>query len=307
MRNVPQSLTVTLQSGSPLSLHLRRVVGFLSPHFSLVLRDSTHVNKNYTAAHPSCLYRGDSQQRNVHVALSTCASNISAVVVIDSVPHSLELSRRKREAEWGEAGEERLQLEVLTDLTHEAKCGLNQRNLGRLMVSESVPVRLRREARGTRRSKRSGVERVIELGVFVDGEMYNNNRQATEADTIARIQDIVFTYLNAVQLIYQSDKLTSRIRLVVVRLEIMKNQPAALSTSDGNIEAYLENFCRCVTPTEQLLMHHSRYKINRPASRGSSFDLNKLTKLDGKLIRLISTWEGLYRKHSRAQTVQLTI
>ena len=32
----------------------------------------------------------------------------------------------------------------------------------------------------------------------------------------------------------------------MVRLEIMKTQPADLSTSDGNIEAYLENFCRLV-------------------------------------------------------------
>ena len=32
----------------------------------------------------------------------------------------------------------------------------------------------------------------------------------------------------------------------MVRLEIMKTQPADLSTSDGNIEAYLENFCRSV-------------------------------------------------------------
>ena len=64
--------------------------------------------------------------------------------------------------------------------------------------------------------------------------------------TLLLTRDIVFTYLNAVQLIYDSSRLTSRLRLVVVRLEIMKTQPADLSTSDGNIEAYLENFCRSV-------------------------------------------------------------
>ena len=47
-------------------------------------------------------------------------------------------------------------------------------------------------------------------------------------------------------MIYDSSRLSSRLRLVVVRLEIMKTQPADLSTSDGNIEAYLENFCRSV-------------------------------------------------------------
>ena len=64
--------------------------------------------------------------------------------------------------------------------------------------------------------------------------------------TLLLTRDIVFTYLNAVQLIYDSSRLSSRLRLVVVRLEIMKTQPADLSTSDGNIEAYLENFCRSV-------------------------------------------------------------
>ena len=62
--------------------------------------------------------------------------------------------------------------------------------------------------------------------------------------TLLLTRDIVFTYLNAVQLIYDSSRLTIRLRLVVVRLEIMKTQAQDLSTSGGNIEAYLENFCR---------------------------------------------------------------
>ena len=68
----------------------------------------------------------------------------------------------------------------------------------------------------------------------------------TVSDVDVTGRDIVFTYLNAVQIIYDSDRLSNRLRLVVVRLEIMKTQPADLSTSDGNIEAYLENFCRSV-------------------------------------------------------------
>ena len=37
----------------------------------------------------------------------------------------------------------------------------------------------------------------------------------------------------------------------MVRLEIMKTQPSDLSTSDGNIESYLENFCRSVGERER--------------------------------------------------------
>ena len=88
------------------------------------------------------------------------------------------------EETWGRE-EERLELEMMTDITHQAECGLNQRNMRRLMVTERPVVRLRRE---TRKSRRSAVERVIELGVFVDSQMYRNNIQGTEADTIDRIR-----------------------------------------------------------------------------------------------------------------------
>ena len=189
MKDVPTSLTVTQVGEDPLTLQLRRVVGFLSPHFSLVLRDSARVNKNSTAAHPSCLYRGEARERRMLVAVSTCSTSVSAVVVIDGLPHTLQVReedrRRRRQAETWEAEEEILQLEVLTDVTHQAECGLNQRNMRRLMVTERPVVRLRRE---TRKSRRSAVERVIELGVFVDSQMYNNNKQGTEADTLDRIR-----------------------------------------------------------------------------------------------------------------------
>ena len=190
VKDVPSSLTVSQEGeGDPLTIQLRRVVGFLSPHFSLVLRDSLRVSKNSSAAHPSCLYRGEARERRMLVAVSTCSTSVSAVVVIDGVPHSLEVReedrRRRRQAETWDTGEESLQLEVVTELTHQAECGLNQRNIRRLMVTERPVVRLRRE---TRKSRRSAVERVIELGVFVDSQMYSNNKQETEEDTIDRIR-----------------------------------------------------------------------------------------------------------------------
>ena len=38
-----------------------------------------------------------------------------------------------------------------------------------------------------------------------------------EAAVTARIRELVFTYLNAVQLLYQSDLLANKLRLVLVR------------------------------------------------------------------------------------------
>ena len=110
-----------------------------------------------------------------------------------------------------------------------------------MMIADERPVvRLRR---ATRRSRRAAQERVIEVAVFVDNEMYRSTA-AAGGDTLQRLQDIVFTYLNAVQLLYQSRKLSERLRLVLVRLDIMKTLNTNINTSGGDIESYLESFCR---------------------------------------------------------------
>ena len=86
-----------------------------------------------------------------------------------------------------------------------------------MKVGERPVVRLRR---GTRRSKRSSKERSIEVAVFVDDVMYSRaeGKRPAGMSTEDFIQDIVFTYMNAVQQIYSSSKLDSKLRLVLVRL-----------------------------------------------------------------------------------------
>ena len=204
-----------------------------------------------TAAHPSCLYRGQREEEEeeegegVFAALSACNDNVTAVIVVNNTNYNVEfVSRVKREAEdmmSSDLGDTHQMVITRTPAETENRCGLTSRNLKKMMVSERPVVRLRREAR---RSKRSTKERVIEIAVFVDHDMYQDNLQATEAATTAKIQDLVFTYLNAVQLLYQSSLMTNKLRLVLVRLDIMTEQPAELSTGGGDIETYLENFCR---------------------------------------------------------------
>lgn len=109
-----------------------------------------------------------------------------------------------------------------------------------MMVADRPVVELQRRKR---RSRRSAKERVIEIAVFVDHQMYKDNQEATEDATTKKIQGLVFTYLNAVQLLYQSSLLTNNLRLVLVRLDIMTSQPSGLNTGQGDIETYLENFC----------------------------------------------------------------
>ena len=238
-------------NNEPVSLKLQKVVGFLSPEFLLVLRGEGGLRRNMTAAHPSCLYRGQTEaeeeqeeEGGVFAALSTCSDNVSAVIVVNNTNYNVEfVSRVKREAEdmSADIGDTHQMVITRTPAETEHRCGLTTRNLKKMKVAERPVVRLRREAR---RSKRSSKERVIEIAVFVDYDMYQDNLEATEAATTAKIQDLVFTYLNAVQLLYQSSLLTNKLRLVLVRLDIMTSQPAELSTGGGDIETYLENFCR---------------------------------------------------------------
>ena len=87
--------------------------------------------------------------------------------------------------------------------------------------------------------------RAIEIAVFVDDVVYDNERDADpDSDPVPVIQDIVFTYLNSVQLLYNSEKLSTQFRLVLVRLEIFERDISGLDKNGGDIEPYLDSFCK---------------------------------------------------------------
>ena len=95
-------------------------------------------------------------------------------------------------------------------------------NKARMRVAEThVGTSLRRGKKQTmRRKKRTTRGKVIEMAVFVDDKMYENvKKELVEGKVTEKIQDIVFTYLNSAQVMYQSERLTTKVRLVLVRLE----------------------------------------------------------------------------------------
>lgn len=57
------------------------------------------------------------------------------------------------------------------------------------------------------------------------------------------IQNIVFTYLNSVQLLYNSNKLKTQFRIILVELRIFQTEVSGLNKFGGDIERYLESFC----------------------------------------------------------------
>ena len=193
--------------------------------------------------------------------MSLCGGEAQGTVTIGEASYTLDFSARDKRAAENIMEEESVTLRKV-ETKVEGECGINQRNKAKMKVGERPVVRLRR---GTRRSKRASKERTIEVAVFVDDVMYSRSegKKPEGVSTEDFIQDIVFTYMNAVQQIYSSSKLDSKLRLVLVRLvgpgfhvifvtftdlndhqDIMSAAPADLDKRDGDIETYLENFCR---------------------------------------------------------------
>ena len=231
--------------GELVNIGLVRVTGLLSPEFSIIVRDGENVHINDTSPFPVCLYRGVGEHhgQDLHLAVSLCGEQASGNLVIDDQNFVIKITNRaKRQVELDKKDDVD-ELEIKVEEHDSGVCGLNQKNKKKMMVAPRPIVRLKRQER---RSKRSTKERVIEVAVFVDDEMYKNNEKTTKdgEDPVERIQDIVFTYMNAVQLIYQSKKLSNHLRMVLVRLDIMKTKNGDLNNHGGDIESYLESFCR---------------------------------------------------------------
>ena len=158
------------------------------------------------------------------------------------------LSRHKREI-FDQETEERVPVIIsAVAKNHDPKCGLKPANQKRLRAPTSPQVvDLSERGRGPRRAKRSVRHtKAIELAVFVDDDLYaktTGGGVGGQAAAVARIEEFVFAYLNAVQLLYQSDKLRTKLKIVLVRLEVLTTPAWDMDKSGGKIEAYLDSFC----------------------------------------------------------------
>ena len=94
------------------------------------------------------------------------------------------------------------------------KCGLKPDNKKRLRVPPKLIVNLPEKDESSGRLRKRDVvankaAKAIELAVFVDDVLYLSTKKdsgGSDRDAVNRIEEFVFTYLNAVQLLYQSDR-----------------------------------------------------------------------------------------------------
>lgn len=105
-----------------------------------------------------------------------------------------------------------------------------------------MPYKVTSNSKTPKSSKINPRTKAIELAVFVDDELYDKTTE-DYGSKVATIEEFVFAYLNAVQLLYQSDKLKTKLKIVLVRLEVLTSPAWDMNKHGGKIEAYLDSFC----------------------------------------------------------------
>jgi len=80
------------------------------------------------------------------------------------------------------------------------------------------------------------VIKTIETAVFIDKHLVE--RFFGQLD---KLKDFVITIISKVQLIYNYSSMKTRIKIVLVKYEIVDKD--APDTANGNVEEYLNNFC----------------------------------------------------------------
>ena len=117
------------------------------------------------------------------------------------------------------------------------QCGLQAKNKQRLLAKPMLQSNNQDTIRTLRKRQVSDTtKKAIEIAVFVDDDLYRKTKNKDLGkDPILALQDLVFTYLHSVQLIYKSPALDVDFQLVLTRLEVFKKALNALDKKDGDI------------------------------------------------------------------------
>ncbi|KAG8187103.1 hypothetical protein JTE90_004849 [Oedothorax gibbosus] len=81
----------------------------------------------------------------------------------------------------------------------------------------------------------------LELAVFFDQKGYELFQPHVKSDE--SMVDLILGFVNQMQALYQQPTLNKKIQISLVRLEMMKKQPADLPHSDGDRDKLLDAFC----------------------------------------------------------------
>ncbi|XP_076346368.1 A disintegrin and metalloproteinase with thrombospondin motifs adt-1-like [Tachypleus tridentatus] len=244
--NTPYSDTVmTLQTnGTLLYIQLYPSTSILNPD---IIASIKHDNGTTESFHPlafsyeePCLFKGYIiNDKGGQVALSTCESQgemYGTIYTPDGVfslgPVS-EYVPGSHDSDSNNIISPHVLIRHIDDISF---CGLcsNEADLKFLNEEEMIDME--------NRVPREAVERkIVELGVFVDKELYNTYLKKYPTRAKNKLMQAVLAIINEVELVYNYDSLKEKLKIVIAKLEILSG--AGPNTAGGDIDKYLDNFC----------------------------------------------------------------
>ncbi|GAB6021031.1 hypothetical protein CHUAL_003668 [Chamberlinius hualienensis] len=218
-------------------IYLKRNTRLMATPLRVEEIESDKLTKvSYITTHPDCVYHGNViGTEDGSVAISTCGlpeGQMTGVIhhngshIIRPVPHRLVRSENHPD-------------HIVYKSTYDInsyKCPHDDIKHG----PENWPSSKRlRRARDTEKDK----NKTIETAVFIDDVLYQKFQKENPNNFTDTMVNMVFTFINAVQLIYSQNSLTSLVSIVLVQVSVIKRPSVGPSKRQGNIEDYLESFC----------------------------------------------------------------
>lgn len=101
-------------------------------------------------------------------------------------------------------------------------------------------------------------QHTIETAVFIDRFL-----AAKFQNRMQDLKKLVLTIMHQVQLIYNYGSMKTKIRIVIVKYEVLNSASASPNPADGDIDKYLDNFCSWQARRYRTQPWQSRYYPNQ--------------------------------------------
>lgn len=200
-----------------------------------------------TSSSKNCHWIGRDEENNAVAGISDCSDNngISGVIVLENAILEIEplteslmetVIERKRDSPNLHMIKRSTEFPNLRkDFRKEPSLFLKHHNLTRM---EYRPIKTNNGQEQTHKEDRL----TLEVALFFDEAGYEIFAPFFRYDS-QKISDLLLAYLNAVQALYYHPSLGEPIDIVLVYMEIMKQQPKDLPTHDGERSDLLDSFC----------------------------------------------------------------
>ncbi|KAF1748497.1 hypothetical protein GCK72_024964 [Caenorhabditis remanei] len=248
-------------------LNLRKNSRIVSPHIISVIRhaDDSVTTYNGLRNYEHCHYQGEVKSHgNMKAAISDCGALMGSIVmedhflVLQTLPkrvHHLQKERHlvyKRSAGLLTDAESKIREEI-TKLQEEQEsfCDTSEQLDDPAMT---IPAHLHFNYTIPTSAQLDSPfifpnmdPITLEIGLFLDSKLFEHFEREYIQDAEQHLLEFSLALINNVHVLYQQDTLTPNLDIVIVRYEMWKTQPSALSTGvhkNGQAQSLLDSFCR---------------------------------------------------------------